>query len=490
VAVAVMINPVNRSFVVSSTSLQPNLANSSGMATVAVTNVDGSTAFFPRAPETLNEAGLFETDVESLILKSLFTAGAATGRTLADQMRLPGSLVRATLDRLRAELLVAHKGTADLVDFVFQLTEVGAQRAKQYALNNTYCGSAPVPLESYVKSVKAQTIRNRPLNLERFRKALSGIYLDRDTVNELAQAVNAGRGLFLFGSPGNGKTTVAERIARSFDDYLWIPRAVSVGGEIIRLFDSSVHTEVEPQRLGADMNFDQLDRRWALIMRPTIVVGGELMMEHLEIGQKHGTTVLEAPVQMKANGGVLVIDDFGRQRVSPTDILNRWIVPLDRGRDYLSLPNGRQITVPFDQILVMATNLEPRELVDEAFLRRIPFKIELPNPDQKAFTDVFLAVARAMKIECHRADVERLLETHYRDMNIAPRFCQPRDLLFHIGNICALHNIPRRVTDETMGLAVKNYFSGMYGCASASSDSNSALTNNGNTAVASANTSA
>ena len=388
----------------SSASLQPNFTNPPGVATTSASNF-GSTseAFFPSAPETLAEAGLSESDVEALILKAMFAAGAATGRTLADQLRLPGPIVRAALDRLRAELLVTHKGAADLVDFVFQLTEVGSQRAKQYALNNTYCGSAPVPFNDYVRSVKAQTTRNRQLNLERFRKALAGIYLGKDTLNELAQAVNAGRGMFLFGSAGNGKTTVAERLARSFDDYLWIPRAISIGGEIIRLLDSSVHVEISPQRL-SDVNLDQLDRRWALVERPTIVVGGELVMEQLEIGQKHGTTVLEAPVQLKANGGVLVIDDFGRQRISPTDILNRWIVPLDRGRDYLSLPNGRQITVPFDQILVMATNLEPHDLVDEAFLRRIPFKIELPDPDQKAFTDVFLAVGSSDedRVRCKR----------------------------------------------------------------------------------------
>ncbi len=420
-------------------------------------------AFIPALPQTLAESGLTEPDVEALILKSMYYAGAATGRAMSVQLKLPGPFIREAIDRLRADLLIANRGTADLVDYVFQLTEVGAQRAKQYALTNTYCGAAPVPLASYIRAVQAQSIRRQPISLKFFRDAMSNIYLGKETINILAQAVNAGRGLFLFGSAGNGKTTVAQRLARSFGDYVWIPRAVSVGGEIIRLFDSSVHVEVRPQQLDPSLTLEDVDQRWALIERPTIVVGGELTMDLLEIGQKAGTTVLEAPVQMKANGGVLVIDDFGRQRVRPEEIFNRWIVPLDRGRDYLSLPNGRQITVPFDQVLVMATNLEPRELVDEAFLRRIPFKVKMPSPDRSAFSDVFLALAKRMKIEATPEDVQRLLDRYYTRLKIEPRFCQPRDLLFHVANICDLHKMPRRVTDETIDMAVRNYFVGMFG---------------------------
>ena len=419
--------------------------------------------FFPVAPESISQAGLSEPDVEALVLKAMLAAGAATGRALADQLRLPGHVIRSTLDHLRAELLVTHKGTADLVDFVFQLTEGGTQRARQHSISNSYCGAAPVPLNHYVGSVQAQTLRNYPFNIDAFRRAMAGVYLESDTVLHLAQAVNAGRGLFLFGAPGNGKTTVAERLARAFDDYLWIPRTVSVGGEFIRLFDSSVHKEVDPQRAGFGAQMETLDRRWALIERPTIVVGGELVLEHLEVGKKPESSVLEAPVQMKANGGVLVIDDFGRQRISPTDILNRWIVPLDRGRDYLSLPNGRQITVPFDQILVLATNLEPRDLVDEAFLRRIPFKIEMKNPTEEAFREVFQAVAQGFKLSCDPSMVDHLFQKYLIPMGIEPRFCQPRDLLFHVDNICRLYEMPRRVTEQNLELAVKNYFHGIFG---------------------------
>lgn len=415
-------------------------------------------SFFPQAPETVRDTGLVETEIESLILKAMLATGSATGRSLAEQMRLPGHIVRSALDHLRAELLITHRGSSDLVDFIFQLTEVGAQRAKQYAQHSTYCGSAPVPLEQYIQSVSRQSVRLQKVNLEQFRQAFAGLYLDREVFGELAQAVNAGRGLFLFGNPGNGKTSVAERLARSFSNHLWIPRTISVGGDVLRLFDSSVHREIDPSRAGLRLDIDQLDRRWVLIERPTIVVGGELVLAHLEIGSKLGTTVLEAPVQMKANGGVLVIDDFGRQRVSPVDILNRWIVPLDRGVDYLTLPNGRQIVVPFDQNLILATNLLPKDLMDEAFLRRIPFKIQMPDPHLEAFVEVFCALARQMQLECSPPVIHELMAKFYQPLGLPMRFCHPRDLLFHVDNICNLYELPRCVTTELLELAARNYF--------------------------------
>ncbi len=418
--------------------------------------------FIPKAPQSLREAGISEAEVEALLLKSLFTRGAGTGRELGEQIKLNGPLVRETLDHLRAEMLITYKSTTELGDFVFQLTESGAQRAKFLSFKNTYCGAAPVPLEAYSESVTAQSIRKQPIRLDRFQEALSDLFIEKVVLVELAQAVNAGRGLFLFGAPGNGKTTVAERLTASYSDHIWIPRAITVVGDVIRLFDTSVHEEVDPAESGIHLDRDEVDHRWVLIKRPTIVVGGELTLQHLDIGQKTGTTVLEAPVQLKSNGGTLVIDDFGRQRVSPTDILNRWIVPLDRARDYLTLPNGRQITVPFVQNLVLATNLEPKSLVDEAFFRRIPYKIEMKDPNEETFRKVFHAAALKQNLICSEKMVTYLLKRYYRPQVLPLRYCHPGDLLFHVGNICDLHQLPREVTERTIDVAVRSYFNGLH----------------------------
>ncbi len=414
--------------------------------------------FLPLAPADLRASGLQDFEVEALVLKSLYTMGAASSRQLAEHVRLPGDIVRGILDRLRAELLVVHRGTSDLVDFIFQLTDGGIQRVKQHLAKNSYCGSAPVTLDQYIQSVDLQSHAAKTIRLEDFRHALAGIYLTVDVQSQFAQAVNAGRGLFLYGAPGNGKTSVAVQLTACYPDHIWIPRSITVGGEILRLFDPSVHEIKDVDASEFSDYAEEYDRRWVLIRRPTVVVGGELTLEHLEIREQVGSKVLEAPVQMKSNCGTLLIDDFGRQRVSPTEILNRWIVPLERNVDYLTLPSGRQIRVPFNQTLVLATNLEPTELVDEAFLRRIPYKVELVDPTESCFRELFVKTAASLKIELEEGCVDYLIQTHFTSVNRPFRFCHPRDLLWQVGNLCDLHALPRVATPRTLDAVVRNYF--------------------------------
>ncbi|MEM7316810.1 MAG: AAA family ATPase [Planctomycetota bacterium] len=437
-----------------STDLQSTTATISNHALPP--NAQLTHSFVPFSPKNLHESGLQDYEVEALILKALHARGAATSRQLADQIKLPGEIIRNCLDRLRAELLVVHRGTSDLVDFVFQLTEGGVQRTGLYLAKNSYCGSAPVPVEKYIDSVNQQTVASKVIRLEDFRRALSGLFLTTETQSQLAQAVNSGRGVFLYGPAGNGKTSVACQLMKCYRDFVWIPRAISVGGDIIRLYDSSVHQDVGAARAGIETDKVEVDPRWVLIERPTVVVGGELMMEHLELQLKTGTGVFEAPVQLKSNLGTLVIDDFGRQRVSPTDILNRWIVPLERRVDFLMTPSGRQLQLPFEQILVLATNLEPTELVDEAFLRRIPYKIELTDPNEQSLQAVFVKVAEKLGLKVEAGSFEHLLEKQYHGTGTPMRYCHPRDLLFQVKNLCELHGLPKVVTPKTLNAVTRN----------------------------------
>jgi predicted ATPase with chaperone activity len=285
--------------------------------------------------------------------------------------------------------------------------------------------------------------------------------LNKKMLDRLGPAINSSRGLFLFGPPGNGKSSIAERVTAAFGKYIWIPRAITVDGEIIRLFDPVNHDEAPLPANGGLLNHQKIDRRWVRIRRPTIVAGGELTMESLEVTLNRTTGISEAPLQMKSNCGVLVIDDFGRQRISVNQLLNRWIVPLEKRYDFLALQNGKKISVPFDQLIIFSTNLEPRDLVDEAFLRRIPYKIEIVDPTEEEFLRLFEVLAPRMGFE-HRPNVVRhLIESHYRRAGRPFRFCQPRDILLQVRNYCIYYNRPFEMTPEHVDEAVMNYFAVM-----------------------------
>jgi predicted ATPase with chaperone activity len=418
--------------------------------------------FVPVEPTTLDGAGLSPMDIEALVLKLILTSGPTVGRRIAEQIRLPFGLVADQLRSLKAQLLVNYSNQAAMGDFEYELTEDGQQRAQWHAGRCTYCGAAPVPLEEYIASVEAQSIRKVRPKLADLCAAFGDLLLSPATLSQIGQAVYAGRGLFLYGHPGNGKTSIAERVIRSASQHIWIPRTLTVTGEIIRVFDPANHEEApltNPQ--GQLLDIQRYDRRWVRIKRPSIVVGGELKLEHLEITNNPITGILESPVQFKSNCGALVVDDFGRQRCSTEELLNRWIVPLEKGHDYLSLPSGRQIQVPFDQLLIFSTNLKPQKLVDEAFLRRIPYKIEMGDPSPREFRDLMRSWCGKLAIEYQDEPVELLLTRHYADANRPLRFCHPRDLLLQVKAFCDFHDQPLVLTSKALDVAVKNYFAGL-----------------------------
>ena len=411
----------------------------------------------PPEPSSLARAGLDESQVESLVLKALLRTGACTGSQVASRIRLPRAIVSELLDRLRDELLIAIKASSGVHDYIYQLTEAGHTRAKQHAEACNYSGAAPVPLAAYASAIGRQSIQKASFRLADLERTVADLTLSPDFISQIGQAMNDGRGLFLYGSPGNGKTTIAERMSSAFGQFLWIPRMIGVDGDLIRLFDPSCHEEVDSPQLAA-MKYD---RRWVLIKRPTVVVGGELTLDQLDAKFHPESGISEAPVQLKANGGALLIDDFGRQRASSTEILNRLIVPLEKQFDFLNLASGRQVQTPFELLFILSTNLEPKHLVDEAFLRRIPYKIEVQDPTDEQFRSLLVSLAEKMGYTLDDATLDSAISEHFVQAGRAKRFCHPRDLLRQVKNYCEVHMLPQEVTPAAFAVAVGNYFSGL-----------------------------
>ncbi|MEM8679913.1 MAG: AAA family ATPase [Planctomycetota bacterium] len=424
-----------------------------------VPEAGGSHGFFPQEPKTLREASLSRSACEELILKFLLASGENNGQAVADQTKLPFPIVNDLLRGLKDSQLVHYRGANQLNDYTCELTDSGRDRARRYSDRCSYYGAAPVSLRAYRESVAAQSLTHqRPKEADLLR-AFEDLLIDTRMLVKLGAAVNSGKGMFLFGYPGNGKTSIAERVTKAFGETIWIPRSVGIGGEIIRIFDPSQHEEI-PYDCGDDIISEQkIDQRWVQIRRPTIIVGGELTMDNLELTTNHATGINEAPVQMKSNCGTLVIDDFGRQRMTTDELLNRWIVPLEKRYDFLNLPSGTKVQVPFDQLVVFSTNLEPKDLVDDAFLRRIPYKIEVENPTEQNFRKLFEIMCPKFGFQYSEKAMDYLLNKHYKKTDRPLRCCHPRDILLQMRNYCLYTETPMQLTPELFDFAAENYFS-------------------------------
>ncbi len=423
------------------------------------TTAPDSGEFIPTSPKTLYEAGVSDTFVEELICKFLLAKGECTGREIGEQIKLPFAIVEEFLTRLKKEQILSYIGQAAMNDYVCKLSEMGRERALRYTRICTYYGATPVPLRDYVQAVKRQSLETQHPSEEDLRTAFSDLLINQNMFNKLGPAMNSGKGMFLYGFPGNGKTSIAERMTAAFGKHIWIPRSIMIDSDVVRLYDPMVHVDAPLEAQKGLLAGGNVDARWVRIQRPTIVVGGELTMEHLEINYNHITGISEAPVQLKSNCGILVIDDFGRQRISVTELLNRWIVPLEKRFDFLRTSNGKKTQVPFDQLVIFSTNLEPRDLVDGAFLRRIPYKIEVPDPTRDEFTKLFEIIAPKMGFEFKRSLIDNLIEKHFLPNSRPFRNCHPRDLLLQIKNHCMYRKIPAVLSDEGFDFACENYFS-------------------------------
>lgn len=416
-----------------------------------------SDRFVPLAPDSLPETGLPESLAESLIFKSLLSIGSLTSRGVAQATALPGNSVHKILARLKTQQLVYYRDSAAMGDFEYGLTESGRARARVCSDECAYVGAAPVPLDAYIDAVRRQGITTVHPTEADLRRAFGDLLVDDRMFVRLGPAINSGRGMFLYGYPGNGKSSIAERITDCFGDEVWIPSAIVCAGEIITLFDPQTHVRADSQD-APEAAGRHIDRRWVRIKRPTIIVGGELTMSQLELQPNHQTKITESSLQLKSNMGTLVIDDFGRQRMSPLELLNRWIVPLEKRYDFLALANGRKVRVPFDQLIIFSTNLEPKDLVDEAFLRRIPYKINVIDPTEEQFRQLFEILAPRLEVTIVPGAVDHLVEHHFKAVGRPFRACQPRDLLLQIRNRALYVNEPAVADPDAFDLACENYF--------------------------------
>ena len=384
--------------------------------------------FMPIEPQSFTEAQLTSSAVEGLILKLLLSRGDTSGRSISDHVKLPFRLLDELLAELKHDQLVVHKGSAPMNDYIYQLTDVGRERGRRLADHCTYFGCRRVVLTEYIEAVKVQSLTKQHPTVAALARGLRG------SADQSAHAPPSGTGHQLGARhvpvrrPGNGKTSIAERITKAFGQTIWIPRAIGVDGEIIRLYDPNGHELMPLETSNGLLDQNRIDKRWVRIRRPTIIVGGELTMDSLEVTLNTSTGISEAPVQLKSNCGTLVIDDFGRQKMSTDELLNRWIVPLEKRHDYLNLANGKKIEVPFDQLVIFSTNLEPKQLVDDAFLRRIPYKIEVIDPSEEEFRGLFKMMAPKLDFEYDDEVISYLIEKHYRAVNRPMRCCQPARL--------------------------------------------------------------
>lgn len=410
-----------------------------------------STAAMP-APSNIEDLGIRRSVLDDLGLKTLYIQGEMSLRELSEQMRVNLNIAEAIFQRLRKEQLIEVTGMSGTVHRVVTTT-AGKNRAIELLYISQYVGPAPVSLTQYIERVRAQTVRIALFLPADVEEAFHHLVLDPQMLARLGTALTSGRAIFLYGPSGTGKTSIAETLSRLVGrENVWIPYAVAVDGQIVTVFDQHTH------RLSDDAVPKDHDQRWVLCKRPRVVVGGELTVEMLDLQFNPTTRFYTAPVQMKANNGFLIVDDFGRQRVRPEELLNRWVVPLDRHVDFLTLAGGRKLEIPFDLFVVFASNLDPAKVVDEAFLRRIQTKIKVDNVTPEQFHSIFENVCTEFKVDYDRRVVDHAIEFITGPIRSHLRPCYPRDLVQQIVWSAKYLSVPPVLDDNSLKAACQNYF--------------------------------
>lgn len=418
----------------------------------------------PPAPRSLAETGLSMVMMRDILLKTMFRMNLDQVSQIARVICLPVTAVQELIDMARGQRLLEATGTLHATssnEMGYQLTDAGKARALDALAQSEYYGAMPVPLEEYSAQVKRQSVRNMKLTRDQLMSGMGHLILPDDLIGNLGPAVGSGRSILMYGPPGNGKSSISNGIRDSLGDRIYIPRAVEYSGQVITVYDPIVHSAAveiadDPNALRRSSN--RFDQRYVWCQRPSVITGGELTLDMLDLKYNATARTYTAPLQMKSNGGIFIVDDLGRQSDPPQKLVNRWIVPLEESRDILQLQSGEKFTVPFDTLVIFSTNFHPNEIFDGAALRRIFFKIKIDGPNQENFLKIFALVARKKKMPIDQAAIIHLLKNKYPTINNNYANYQPVFLIDQMIAICEFEGIPYQMSPELIDRAWANMF--------------------------------